>query len=155
MPSGTIEFWLNVSGTGGSVDQYPYPGACSGYTLGIYVASDQTLVSEAWAAFNMASTVTVPLNEWFHLATTWGSAGAKLYLNGVPVASDPTTGGPASGYGGSLILSQSSALGATAIFDELRVSNIRAQCSTFHRRPIEVPSTAVHLPSLRERPRST
>jgi hypothetical protein len=125
MPSGTIEFWLNVSGTGGSVDQYPYPGACSGYTLGIYVASDQTLVSEAWAAFNMASTVTVPLNEWFHLATTWGSAGAKLYLNGVPVASDPTTGGPASGYGGSLILSQSSALGATAIFDELRVSNIQ------------------------------
>jgi hypothetical protein len=53
---------------------------------------------------------------------TWGSAGAKLYLNGDLVGSDPTTGMPASGYGGSLLVNSGA---GSAPVDELRISRVQ------------------------------
>ena len=47
---------------------------------------------------------TVLLNTWTHVAATWGSTGAKLYLYGALVGSDTNTGMPASGYGGSVLV---------------------------------------------------
>ncbi|MBS4096778.1 MAG: hypothetical protein KGZ83_08090 [Sulfuricella sp.] len=126
--NGTIEFWtyLTAYGTGVSlVDQGPFPGSCAGWTFGMSVTSTGQLTAGAWAAFSMNSgTTIVPLNTWTHVAATWGSTGAKLYINGVQVGSDVNTGMPASGFGGSVLINYS-ARDVTTRIDELRISNIQ------------------------------
>ncbi|MFA6147666.1 MAG: IPT/TIG domain-containing protein [bacterium] len=126
--NGTIEFWAYLTSWGQMVvDQGPYYGACAGWTFALYVSPTGQLQSGAWAAFSMDSgTAKVPLNTWTHLAATWGSTGAKLYINGVQVGGSASTGRPAPGYGGSVLVR---ALGTWAI-DELRISNV--QRTTFN-----------------------
>ena len=125
--NGTIEFWIYLTsyGTGMSlVAQGPYPGSCAGWTFGMGVSATGQLQAGAWAAFNMNSgATTVPLNAWTHVAATWGSTGAKLYINGEQVGSDANTGMPAGGYNGYVMVNYNARL-ATRI-DELRISNIQ------------------------------
>lgn len=124
--NGTIEFWTYLTSYASGValvNQGPYPGACAGWTFSMNVTSTGQLQAGAWAAFSLNSgATTVPLNRWTHVAATWGSAGAKLYLNGVQVGSDTNTGMPASGYGGSVLLGYSA---SGLQIDELRVSNVQ------------------------------
>jgi len=124
--NGTIELWVNLSsyGTGVTlVDQGPFYGSCNGWTFGMGVSAAGQLRAAAWVAFDMNSgSVVVPLNTWTHVAASWGSSGAKLYINGVQVGSDVNTGMPASGYGGSVLVN-SGAVGHQ--IDELRISNIQ------------------------------
>lgn len=128
--NGTLEFWVYLTswGTNGTslVSQGPYFGACSGWTFSLSVSSTGQLQTGAWAAFSLNSAdKTLPLNRWVHLAVTWGSAGAKLFIDGVVVGTDPNTGMPAGGYGGYLLLPLGTTTGAGARIDELRVSNIQ------------------------------
>lgn len=124
--NGTLEFWtyLTTYGAGvGLVNQGPFPGSCNGWTYHLGVNSSGQLRSAAWAAFDVNSgATTVPLNTWTHVAASWGSAGAKLYINGVQVGSDANTGMPASGYAGSVLVDYS-AVGLQ--IDELRISNVQ------------------------------
>jgi len=124
--NGAIEFWTYLTSYANGialVSQGPYPGACAGWTFGMNVTAAGQLQAGAWAAFSLNSGATsVPLNRWAHVAATWGSAGAKLYLNGVQVGSDTNTGMPASGYGGSVLLGYSA---SGLQIDELRVSNVQ------------------------------
>ncbi len=124
--NGTIEFWtyLTTYGAGvGLVNQGPFPGSCNGWTYHLGVNSSGQLRSAAWDAFDVNSgATTVPLNTWTHVAASWGSAGAKLYINGVQVGSDANAGMPASGYGGSVLVDYS-AVGLQ--IDELRISNLQ------------------------------
>jgi hypothetical protein len=126
-PNGTIEFWtyLTTYGPGLTlVSQGRFPGACDGWTFGMNVTAAGQLQAGAWAAFSMNSgATTVPLNTWTHVAATWGSAGAKLYINGVLVGSDANTGMPASGYAGSVLVNYGAGVGTQ--IDELRISNIQ------------------------------
>ncbi len=128
-PNGTIEFMINLSSYGkgmGLVNQGQYYGACYGWTFDMGIDSSGTLTSGAWAAFNLSSgSAKVPLNKWTHIAATWGSTGAKLYINGVLVGSDPNTGMPAYGYSGNLLIPLGTGAGVSASIDELRVSNIQ------------------------------
>jgi hypothetical protein len=76
--------------------------------------------------FNLTSgDAIVPLNTWTHLAVTWGSAGARLYINKVEVGSDSSTGSPGSGFTGSVMLKLGTHAGITTWIDELRISNIQ------------------------------
>lgn len=124
--NGTIEFWtyLTTYGTGvGLVNQGPFPGSCAGWTYHLGVNASGQLRSAAWAAFDVNSGITtVPLNTWTHVAASWGSTGARLYINGVLVGSDVNTGMPASGYGGSVLVDYSS---VGLQIDELRISNMQ------------------------------
>jgi hypothetical protein len=134
-PNGTLEFWVlfNEYGTGlALVDQGPYFGACSGWTYGMGIGADGTLAAGAWNAFNLTSgTNTVPLGRWTHLAVTWGSAGAKLYIDARLVGSDSNTGRPAPGFGGNLMMRLGTHIaGGCVMVDEIRVSNI--QRTTFN-----------------------
>ena len=126
--NGTLEFWVYITSYGkgmGLVDQGLYYNACGGWTFNMTMDSTGILSSAPWAAFSVNSgAYKVPLNSWTHLAVTWGSAGAKLYINGVLVGSDTNTGMPASGYGGSVIVRLGSDVG-TNMIDELRISNIQ------------------------------
>ncbi|HPS58742.1 MAG TPA: LamG domain-containing protein [Spirochaetota bacterium] len=122
-PEGTIEFFVYLSSRENSisVSQGPFFGSCAGWTMGMSIAASGRVEASAWAAFNMNSgSVIVPLNKWTHVAATWGSKGAKLYINGVQVGSDTNTGMPAYGYGGSVMISTNGTCG----IDELRISNI-------------------------------
>ncbi|MBI4689990.1 MAG: fibronectin type III domain-containing protein [Nitrospirae bacterium] len=123
--NGTIEFWVYLTSYSTELAaQGPYFGSCAGWTFSMSVDSTGQLQVSAWDAFSMMSsgTNTVPLNTWTHVAASWGSAGAKLYINGVLVGSDINTGMPASGYSGSVLIR----IGThTSAIDELRVSNIQ------------------------------
>ncbi|PIV00229.1 MAG: hypothetical protein COS57_16095 [Syntrophobacterales bacterium CG03_land_8_20_14_0_80_58_14] len=125
-PNGTLEFWTYLTSYNvGLLQQGPYPGSCAGWTFSMGVNASGQLYSGAWAAFNLSSGATLmPLNAWTHVAATWGSAGAKLYINGVLVGSDANKGMPASGYGGSVLLNYGAGALTTHI-DELRISNIQ------------------------------
>jgi tetratricopeptide (TPR) repeat protein len=128
--NGTIEFWVFLTsyGPGGAnlVEQGPYYYSCGGWTFSMSVHSTGQLYVNAWDAFDMDSgAVTVPLNTWTHVAATWGSTGAKLYINGVQVGSDAQTRMPASGWGGVLLLRLGTTSGGAASIDELRISNIQ------------------------------
>jgi hypothetical protein len=127
--NGTIEFWVYIPSFSKGVslvDQGQYYNAAYGWTFNMGVDSTGKLNAEAWAAFSMNSgTTLVPPNTWTHVAATWGSNGAKLYINGVQVGSSANTGMPASGYSGSVLIR----LGTYAVsgvgIDELRISNIQ------------------------------
>ena len=129
MNNGTIEFWVYISSysTGYAfVDQGPYYGSCAGWTFGMGTNASGQLSAGAWATFNMNSgSNVVPLNTWTHVAATWGSTGAKLYINGIQVGSDANTGKPASGFGGYLLMRMGTHTGLSLKMDELRVSNIQ------------------------------
>ncbi len=132
--NGTIEFWVSVPSfsTGlNLVQQGQYFNAASGWTFGMSVDATGQLSASAWAAFSMNSgTTLLSLNTWTHVAATWGSSGARLYINGVLVGSDANTGMPASGYGGSILMLLGTHAGISSQVDELRVSNI--QRTTFN-----------------------
>ena len=129
---GTLEFWVFLTSYGGGlslVDQGLNYGLCEGWTFGMSVSSVGQLSAVTWVAgaFQMNSgTAIVPLNTWTHVAATWGSTGAKLYINGVQVGSDANTGRiPDSGYDGSVMLRLGTHAGITTWIDELRISNIQ------------------------------
>lgn len=134
-PNGTIEFWIFLTTYGiksvSLVDQGPFIGSCAGWTFYMSVDSTGQLKAGAWDAFNLTSgLMKVPLNRWTHLATTWGSAGARLYINGMLVGADANTKMPAAGYSGSVLISPRSISGAAGSIDELRISNV--QRTTFN-----------------------
>jgi len=127
--NGTIEFWIYLPSyeKGLSlVEQGPFFKSCAGWTFNMFIDSTGTLQSSAWAAFGMNSgTHKVPLNRWTHLAVSWGSMGAKMYIDGMWVGSDVNTGMPADGYSGSLLITLGTGAGVSVLIDELRVSNIQ------------------------------
>ncbi len=127
---GTLEFWLLLSSYGQGVNlvsQQPYFTCCEGYTFGLTVESNGVLRAGAWNAFSVTSGPdVVPLHRWTHLAVTWGTAGARLYLNGRLVGVDFHAGMPAPGFSGSLLIQLGSHVaGASNAIDELRISDIQ------------------------------
>jgi uncharacterized protein (TIGR02145 family) len=127
--NGTIEFWVYPTAYNTAlVDQGPHFNACSGWTFSISINASGHIRAYDWAntsSFDMTSSQVVPLNAWSHVAVTWGSAGAKLYLNGVQVGSHSSTNYPASGYGGYLLMRCGTETGDSFGIDELRISNVQ------------------------------
>ena len=142
--NGTLEFWLHVSsyGNGGVslISQGMWFGACSGWTFGMSLNATGVVQASAWAGFDVNSgTTTVPLNQWTHIALSWGSTGAKLYISGQLVGTDASTGAPAAGFSGSFLGPFGTAeIGACTMIDELRISNV--QRTSFEANPPSLPS---------------
>ena len=131
---GTVEMWIKPASYGGILDinwndTTSYPPA--GHVGSLYLNPQGKL---GWGVWNgqgdggIMGETTIPLNEWTHVAVTWGSAGTKLYVNGVVDASTSANlwpyfswttyaylnywGGNAPGYS------------VEAIVDELRISKV-------------------------------
>jgi hypothetical protein len=129
---GTIEFWVYPTARGhNSLDlagQGQYYNACMGWTFRIMIDTSGHLMSSDWdytGCWSMASSQVVPLNAWSHVAVTWGSTGAKLYLNGEQVGSHSSTDYPASGFGGYLMMCCGTNAGVGCAIDEMRISNVQ------------------------------
>jgi hypothetical protein len=78
-----------------------------------------------WNGFSLESNSAIELRKWTHIAFTWGSYGAELWINGELDATDASTAHAASGYGGHLILRTSNT--ATVKIDEVRISDIQRE----------------------------
>jgi len=129
MANGTVEFWVYPTTYGLSfADQGQWYNSCGGWTFRMGTDATGHLTANDWdvsGSFPMTASQVVPLNTWSHVAVTWGSTGAKLYLNGVLVASNADTDHPASGYGGYLMMCCGSNTSGVCRIDELRVSNVQ------------------------------
>ena len=125
-PNGTVECWIYLTNYDFYIGQFNYWGECQGSIGYIVVAQTGQFWASMWYTyFNEVSVDSgsnlVPLNTWTHVAVSWGSAGLRLYINGVLVGTNSNTGSFASWFGlNSLFVS---ANGNT--FDELRVSSIQ------------------------------
>jgi hypothetical protein len=95
--NGTLECWINLTNSFFVLHQLTYVGECNGDVGGISVGPTGQITIDIWPtpsttfSFNSGTNL-VPLNIWTHLALTWGSGGAKLYMNGILVGSNPNTG---------------------------------------------------------------
>ena len=68
----------------------------SGYILHLGIDSNGKLTSSQWASISGPSLIqipvgntTIPLNQWTHVAYTWGIGGSRLFVNGVQDAFSP------------------------------------------------------------------
>jgi hypothetical protein len=137
IPQGTLEMWVYVTGYEpqenpgwGMVTQRPSNNSCAGitFTMGLDSAGHLGASSWGWScSFGLRSTGEdrVPLGQWTHVAVSWGAGGAKLYLGGELVATDPCADGPAAGFGGHLMILNESDRGTGSLVDELRVSDVQ------------------------------
>lgn len=131
-PNGTMECWIYLNYYAFSIHQFHYVGECEGNVGGMYVNEFGQLEATIWDTvftsfnFNSGST-TIPLNTWTHIALTWGSTGAKLYVNGTLVGSHPNTGSFASWFGLGSVFAFT---GQGNFIDELRISSV--QRTTFN-----------------------
>lgn len=102
-----VPSWYTGQGSGtGTVETWVYPRAHSialgtlqwwntntppgaGYIGGLIITIDGFLYWSPWRAFSVPSapaptgSTYIPLNEWTHVAVTWGPGGTSLYVNGV------------------------------------------------------------------------
>jgi hypothetical protein len=136
--NGTIEFWVYPTAYGLSLaDQGQYYNSCSGWTFRMGIDATGHLTASDWDGSGdwgggVTSSQVVPMNAWTHVAVTWGSAGVKLYINGVEVGSNSSTYGPASGYGGYLMMQCGTNAGVSCMIDELRISNVQRTSFNVH-----------------------
>ena len=97
---GTVELWVYPNQYDiGFIDfnwnnPTSYPSA--GHILNMGINAQGNLTASTWTAISgtpltglSAGNTTIPLNQWTHVAFTWGDAGTKLYVNGVLDASTP------------------------------------------------------------------
>jgi hypothetical protein len=135
--NGTIEFWIYPTSYSISlVDQGRYYSACQGWTFGMGVDASGHLSASDWdwgGSWSLKDSLdVVPLNTWTHIAVTWGSTGARMYINGVLVDSDASTYCPDPGWGSYLMMRCGSYAGAICAIDELRISNIQRTTFNLH-----------------------
>jgi hypothetical protein len=143
--NGTLELWLYVPDVMIAdriqlVTQGTYYNACSGWTFHMHLLNDMRLTASAWAAFDLTSGQPLSKNMWNHIAVTWGSAGARMYFNGVQVAYHANFGRPAPGYGGSVLVPLGTHQVSGIIIDELRISNVARDPAVF---PLQSPPSQV------------
>lgn len=92
-PSGTVEFWIKPRSYGSyrilefqwflTYSYIPY-----GHILEITMRPDGRLLYSVWGCgpvigLPLIGATTLPLDEWTHVAVSWGPPGTKMYVNGI------------------------------------------------------------------------
>lgn len=132
--NGTLECWIYLTNYLFSIHQFTYSGECEGDVGGLLVNAQGQLQGDIWYApssmflFNSGTNI-IPLNTWTHVALSWGSAGAKLYINGVLVGTNSNTGAFTHWSSANSVYCMCSSGAASGgdggYIDELRISSIQ------------------------------
>lgn len=127
---GTIEMWVMPESHGVGINFNWYfwetPPMWDGNVLHFYEYSvDNTLKHTVWngPVSTLSSTSQLTLGTWNHIATSWGPAGTKMYLNGQVVAS--TAGNYCPSPGSYVYLNYHGDRGFQGYIDELHISDIQ------------------------------
>lgn len=97
---GTVEFWVYPISYGISLVNFNWNEAesapAAGHILHVKIDAAGKLQAETWTAIEgpdltplPTGKTTLPLNQWTHVAFTWGDAGTRLYVNDTLDASTP------------------------------------------------------------------
>jgi len=125
--NGTLECWVYLNAYEFSIHQHTYIGECNGDVGGLSLGPTGQVMADMFytccTAIHFDSGVTViPLHTWTHIAMTWGSAGAKLYINGALVGADPNTGSFTHWSDSNRVFAF---VGNGGYIDEVRISNVQ------------------------------
>lgn len=91
----TVELWFNIPSAATTMEFVSQGITGGGFYIGTNGANGQFRAGDNW----QATGVTVPLNQWVHVALTDAAGTATLYLNGVPVATKNAYSVPNAGTG--------------------------------------------------------
>jgi CSLREA domain-containing protein len=106
---GTVEVWIKPAAYPQSILTFqwrlsPQPPS-DGYIFGLGIGDDGRLLYNHWSSVytdpawgtieDPVGSSMIPLNQWTHIAASWGPAGSKLYVNGVLDGQSPDNAYPA------------------------------------------------------------
>ena len=144
----TLEAWVYPTNTAGARSIFRKEGDYNLYLNGGVLTSEVFPAGGTGGSFvqSAASSTTVPLNQWSHVALVWTGSAANFYINGVIYAATSTT--LSSGAISNLNIGMSSIFGNPFLgsLDELRIWNVartKCQINTFIN--CEIPTTAAGL----------
>lgn len=145
---GTIEAWLNPSSQNVSLATLQWGLAYSpppaGY-IGGYSLQNGQLSQSAWASGSLTGNATLPVNQWSHVAFTWGPSGSSLYLNGQLDAFTFTNIYPQMWFSALYVYVNGWGGAGLGDIDEFRISNIAR--TEFNTAPVPEPATMLLLAS--------
>jgi hypothetical protein len=129
--AGTIEMWVNLKNYSAGIMNFNWNNTTSyppaGHVLHFQVTAGGNVTTSGWAfnpanMYALTSAAAVPLGQWAHVAFSWSSSGAKLYINGAVNASSTQSFQPASPQYAYLNYWGASSLGDV---DELQISDVQ------------------------------
>lgn len=128
---GTIEAWVNPSVNPKGLATFQWSNTTSqpssGYIGHWGLQSDGKLSWSVWnwgASGGLISNSIIPLNQWSHIASTWGPSGSDFYLNGQHDAHTDTNAYPEMMNPLYVYLNYWGLDNGSFVIDELRISNI-------------------------------
>ena len=103
--NGTIGLWARADQLGGIRTMFSKAGDGNGTGGDVELSVLANGRVRAWLessnqTFAIISSTTIELDEWFHVALTWGATGMRLYIDGQLVGSNSYQGGLGSTSGG-------------------------------------------------------
>lgn len=162
---GTVEVWVNPSVPGPFLDfNWNYsdtftvpPGGHVLYDFGINLSGTGAQYS-AWnseSPAGLSGSITIPNDEWTHLAISWSPTGSKLYVNGQVLASSsqniyPTLSNPIYAY-----LNNWGTETFTGLIDELHISRIQRSDTVIQQHAGAPPATPTPTLTVTPTPTST
>lgn len=139
LSQGTVEFWAKIetltnNGCGFvfaslSANQWSTMWTGLGYTN--HPGAMYNDNNNVWQGMGTSNTysATITANSWHHYATTWGSKGFHVYLDGELIYSNSVTGGLYPGTSswqvGANLATGNIGSGFNGVIDELRISNVQ------------------------------
>lgn len=91
LQTGTYAAWIKVIGAGGTARQCIISEGRDSSNDGVEIYTNQAGTSLNFKAHEKIITTTISLNQWYHVAGTFGDGKIKLYINGTLVGSNTYT----------------------------------------------------------------
>lgn len=82
LQTGSFAAWIKVNGAGASARQCIISEGRDSYNDGVEFYTSQAGTSLSFKAHEKIISTTIALNQWYHVAGTFGNGEVKLYLNG-------------------------------------------------------------------------
>ena len=108
LQTGTYAAWIKVIGSGATARQCIISEGRDSYNDGVEIYTNQAGTSLSFKAHEKTITTTIVLNQWYHIAGTFGSGQVKLYVDGVLKGSNTYTADMTYQYALDLVLGKMS-----------------------------------------------